>query len=137
MSQLSKLCLAAGIAAGLSMGAASAQEAAVSDPHQWLEAVTDEKALDWVRAQNAEADAYATNNAVSALYHELGHLFVDQFELAILGGEEGVADAIATPDFALGDSSIAEFIIELAAPDNAAVELGPFVGVSMVDRAST
>lgn len=47
-------------------------------------------------AQNAEADAYATNNAVSALYHELGHLFVDQFELAILGGEEGVADAIAT-----------------------------------------
>lgn len=48
-----------------------------------------------------------------------------------------MADAIATPDFALGDSSIAEFIIELAAPDNAAVELGPFVGVSMVDRAST
>jgi len=57
MSQLSKLCLAAGIAAGLSMGAASAQEAAVSDPHQWLEAVTDEKALDWVRAQNAKAEA--------------------------------------------------------------------------------
>ena len=57
MSQLSKLCLAAGIAAGLSMGAASAQEAAVSDPHQWLEAVTDEKALDWVRAQNAKSEA--------------------------------------------------------------------------------
>lgn len=47
-------------------------------------------------AQNAEADDYAVNNAISALYHELGHLFVDQFELAILGGEEGVADAIAT-----------------------------------------
>ncbi|MGO3127288.1 MAG: prolyl oligopeptidase family serine peptidase [Luteimonas sp.] len=57
MSQLSKLCLAAGIAAGLSMGAASAQEATVSDPHQWLEAVTDEKALDWVRAQNAKSEA--------------------------------------------------------------------------------
>ena len=57
MSQLSKLCLAAGIAAGLSMGAASAQEAAMSDPHQWLEAVTDEKALDWVRTQNAQAEA--------------------------------------------------------------------------------
>lgn len=57
MSQLSKLCLAAGVAAGLSMGAASAQEATVSDPHQWLEAVTDEKALDWVRAQNATAEA--------------------------------------------------------------------------------
>ncbi|WP_394001830.1 prolyl oligopeptidase family protein [Luteimonas sp. WGS1318] len=57
MSQLSKLCLAAAVAAGLSMGAASAQEAAVSDPHQWLEAVTDEKALDWVRAQNAQSEA--------------------------------------------------------------------------------
>jgi hypothetical protein len=49
-----------------------------------------------VLAQNAEADTYAVNNAISALYHEMGHLFVDQFELAILGGEEGVADAIAT-----------------------------------------
>ncbi|WP_101925281.1 MULTISPECIES: prolyl oligopeptidase family serine peptidase [Luteimonas] len=57
MSHVSKLCLAAAVAAGLSMGAASAQEAAVSDPHQWLEAVTDEKALDWVRAHNAEAEA--------------------------------------------------------------------------------
>ncbi|PBS11545.1 S9 family peptidase [Lysobacteraceae bacterium NML93-0792] len=57
MSQLSKLCLAAAVVAGMSMGAASAQEAAVSDPHQWLEAVTDEKALDWVRAQNARAEA--------------------------------------------------------------------------------
>ena len=43
-----------------------------------------------------------------------------------------MADAIATPDFALGDSNIGEFIIDLAAADSA-VELGPFVGVSMVD----
>ena len=43
-----------------------------------------------------------------------------------------MADAIATPDFALGDSSIGELIIDLTAPDNA-VELGPFAGVSMVD----
>ncbi|MCD9029366.1 prolyl oligopeptidase family serine peptidase [Luteimonas sp. BDR2-5] len=57
MSPLSKLCLAVGISAGLSMGAAHAQEAAVNDPHQWLEAVTDEKALDWVRAQNAKSEA--------------------------------------------------------------------------------
>ncbi|ATD66087.1 S9 family peptidase [Luteimonas chenhongjianii] len=57
MSHVSKLCLAAAVAVGLSMGAASAQEATMSDPHQWLEAVTDEKALDWVRAQNAKAEA--------------------------------------------------------------------------------
>jgi len=42
-----------------------------------------------------------------------------------------MADAIATPDFALGDSSNGKFIIDLAAPDSA-VELGPFVGISMV-----
>ena len=42
-----------------------------------------------------------------------------------------MADAIATPDLALGDSSRGEFIIDLAAADSA-VELGPFVGVSMV-----
>lgn len=46
-----------------------------------------------------------------------------------------MADAIATPDFALGDSNIGEFIIDLAAADSA-VELGPFVGVSMVDLVS-
>lgn len=44
-----------------------------------------------------------------------------------------MADAIATPDFAFGDSSMGEFIIDLAAAFSA-VELGPFVGVSMVDR---
>jgi hypothetical protein len=44
----------------------------------------------------AEAEAYAVNNALSAVYHEFGHLFVDQYELPILGNEEDVADAIAT-----------------------------------------
>lgn len=41
-------------------------------------------------------EAFATNNAYGALYHEFGHLFVDQFQLPILGNEEYVADAIAT-----------------------------------------
>ncbi|KLI99413.1 prolyl oligopeptidase family serine peptidase [Luteimonas sp. FCS-9] len=63
MSPLSKFCLAAGVAAGLSMGAASAQETAVNDPHQWLEAVTDDKALDWVRTQNAKAEAELADTA--------------------------------------------------------------------------
>lgn len=39
---------------------------------------------------------FAINNAYSALYHEFGHLFVDQFQLPILGNEEYVADAMAT-----------------------------------------
>lgn len=49
-------------------------------------------------AQEAEVapEGFAANNAYSALYHEFGHLFVDQFQLPILGNEEYVADAIAT-----------------------------------------
>jgi len=55
MSRLAQACLFAGLIAA---GAAHAQEAAVSDdPYQWLEDVTGDKALDWVRAQNAKTDA--------------------------------------------------------------------------------
>ncbi len=62
MPMLSRFCAAA-IAAGLAAGAAHAQEqeqgegAGVADPHQWLEEVEDPKALEWVRAQNAKAEA--------------------------------------------------------------------------------
>ncbi|PZO63978.1 MAG: S9 family peptidase [Pseudoxanthomonas suwonensis] len=46
-----------GIAASLgAVGAAQAQTPA-DDPHQWLEAVEDKRALDWVRQQNAKAEA--------------------------------------------------------------------------------
>ncbi|TWG90687.1 prolyl oligopeptidase [Luteimonas sp. J16] len=48
------LALAAGLAAGL---AHANEEMAVSDPHQWLEGVEDPMALDWVRQQNAKAEA--------------------------------------------------------------------------------
>lgn len=44
----------------------------------------------------AEAAQFAVNNTLSALYHEFGHLFIDQFQLPILGREEDAADAIAT-----------------------------------------
>jgi prolyl oligopeptidase len=61
MPKLSHACLSAGLAVA-SLGAgfaahAQTQEAAVSDPHQWLEAVEDPKALAWVRAENAKAEA--------------------------------------------------------------------------------
>jgi len=46
--------------------------------------------------QEVQPEAFAVNNAYSALYHEFGHLFVDQFQIPILGNEEYVADAIAT-----------------------------------------
>ncbi len=54
MSQFSSACLIAGLAIA---GSASAQTAPPSDPHAWLEDVQGEKALDWVKAHNAKAEA--------------------------------------------------------------------------------
>ena len=48
------LALAVGLATGL---VHANEEAAVSDPYQWLEGVEDPKALEWVKAQNAKAEA--------------------------------------------------------------------------------
>ena len=48
------LALAVGLAAGL---AHANEEVAVTDPNQWLEGVEDPKALEWVKAQNAKAEA--------------------------------------------------------------------------------
>ena len=54
------IALAATIAlvAGLSAAPAHAsEEAVVTDPYQWLEGVEDPKALEWVKQQNAKAEA--------------------------------------------------------------------------------
>jgi hypothetical protein len=43
------------------------------------------------------AEEFALNNSTFVLYHEVGHLFVDQFQLPVLGArEEDAADALAT-----------------------------------------
>ena len=52
MSKIVSACLVAGMFAS---GAAVAADNA--DPHQWLEEVTGEQALDWVKARNAESEA--------------------------------------------------------------------------------
>ena len=54
MSQFSNACLIAGLAIA---GGAAAQTAPNDDPHAWLEDVQGEKALDWVKARNAKAEA--------------------------------------------------------------------------------
>lgn len=68
MSMLSQACQALLLSAGvISASAAHAQESTavppVSDPYLWLEDVTGEKALDWVRARNAEAEAELASSA--------------------------------------------------------------------------
>ena len=60
MSPISRICLAAAIAVGLAGGPAMANQGGAdvaADPHQWLEDVTGEEALAWVREQNAVAEA--------------------------------------------------------------------------------
>ena len=61
MSPISRFCLAAAIAVGLAGCTAQSQDGgtdvAAADPHQWLEDVTGEEALAWVREQNAAAEA--------------------------------------------------------------------------------
>ncbi|BDU15250.1 prolyl oligopeptidase family serine peptidase [Lysobacter auxotrophicus] len=62
MSKLSIACqslvMSAGLAAASLAGAAPKESPAVSaDPYAWLEDVTAERSLDWVRAHNAQAEA--------------------------------------------------------------------------------
>lgn len=61
MSKIVSACLAAGMFAS---GAALAADNA--DPHQWLEEVTGEQALDWVKARNADAEARLAANPAFA-----------------------------------------------------------------------
>jgi len=58
MVKLIPASAALALALGLAAGAAHAnEEVAVTDPNQWLEGVEDPKALEWVKAQNAKAEA--------------------------------------------------------------------------------
>ena len=54
------LAIAVALAAG---GAQANEEAQVADPYQWLEGVEDPKALEWVKAQNAKAEAELADTA--------------------------------------------------------------------------
>ena len=53
-------------------GSSSVASSAAIDPHEWLENVTDEKALDWVRTRNAKAEAQLQSDpAYKPLYEDL------------------------------------------------------------------
>ena len=61
MTPLSKACqhlfAAAGFAAVTAVGVAHAKETAMTDPYAWLEDVEGERALTWVKQQNAKSEA--------------------------------------------------------------------------------
>lgn len=46
--------------------------------------------------QQAMAVEFALNNSIFVLQHEIGHLFVGEFDLPVLGKEEDAADSLAS-----------------------------------------
>ena len=46
--------------------------------------------------QHNVADRFALGNAVWILYHEIGHLLINEFQLPVLGREEDAVDHLAT-----------------------------------------
>lgn len=78
-------------------------------------------------AQALSAAQFAVNNTNFVLYHEIGHLMVDQFSLPILGKQEDAVDNIATymllaqdsdtANNALIDSAYGWLLADAAAPD--------------------
>ena len=76
MTQLSKACqhlvAAAGFATVATVGFAHAKETAMTDPYAWLEDVEGERALTWVKQQNAKAEAeLATTPAFKQLESDI------------------------------------------------------------------
>ncbi|MGH8045223.1 MAG: hypothetical protein ACREOX_11470, partial [Stenotrophomonas sp.] len=55
MSRLASACLMAGLISAAAAGTAMAAETP-ADPYAWLEDVTGEKSLDWVKQQNAKSE---------------------------------------------------------------------------------
>lgn len=50
----------------------------------------------YTKQQRADIMRFAANNSLFVLYHEMGHLLIDQLRLPVLGREEDAADNIST-----------------------------------------
>lgn len=90
-------------------------------------AAAQEPAKELTPEQQAMAVEFALNNSIFFLQHEIGHLFVGEFNLPVLGKEEDAADSLATvmllsqeTDFAnqaLRDSADGWYLSEYAKGD--------------------
>ncbi|HWV21134.1 MAG TPA: DUF4344 domain-containing metallopeptidase [Devosia sp.] len=50
----------------------------------------------YTKQQRSDTIRFAANNSLFVLYHEMGHLLIDQLGLPVLGREEDAADNIST-----------------------------------------
>ena len=65
-------------------------------------------AQDLTKDQIQSADEFAVNNTWFVLYHELGHMLIDQLGIPVLGKEEDAVDNIATYSLLAQDSEDAD-----------------------------
>lgn len=64
-------------------------------------------------SQIRQADRFALGNAIWILYHEIGHLLVNEFQLPVLGREEDAVDHLATVTLLEGaDRQMDGFLID-------------------------
>ena len=61
--------------------------------------------------QTLSADEFAVNNTWFVLYHELGHMLVDQLGIPVLGREEDAVDNIATYSLLAQQSDAADLAL--------------------------
>ncbi|HEV7274829.1 MAG TPA: DUF4344 domain-containing metallopeptidase [Devosiaceae bacterium] len=62
----------------------------------WLGGAVSAQAQELTEEQQVLATEFAYNNSLFVLYHEIGHLFVGEFGLPVLGKEEDAADSLAS-----------------------------------------
>jgi len=76
----------------------------------WLGAASLADAAKITPKQQAEAIDVAMHDAVFTLYHEAGHLLIDELKLPVLGKEEDAADALAVIQIFESTSDKAELV---------------------------
>lgn len=81
----------------------------------YLAAVAPAGAQELTEEQQVLATEFAYNNSLFVLYHEIGHLFVGELGLPVLGKEEDAADSLASVMLLLQDTDeAAQALIDAA-----------------------
>lgn len=103
-------------------------------------------AAELTEEQENDAIVFAWDNAVFTLYHELGHMFVDQYSLPVLAREEDAVDNLATlmamDDFNRDEDSVLfnaaqGWFMSAAAKGDAAFDASDFYDEHSLDKQRT
>lgn len=90
-------------------------------------------AQEYTDEQREQAMDFAISSATQVLYHEIGHLFVAEFGLPVLGKNEDAADSLATLMLLEGGEDFADQVLYNSAQ---AWYLSPFNGENPPDDAT-